>query len=272
MVYPLSQLASFLPMEIDFLSMLKFIGIFAAASLILSLLGRVFFGRRSSLNHAVSSAMGILFIYVVTIAVYVFNPAGLSRLLSPLPFVQFSQEYLHLVSFRTAGISTICESLLSLVILSFLVNLLDSFIPKGKTVSGWYLLRFLTVILAMVLHYAANWASHTFLPGVLVTYAPIILLGILIVMLVLGVLSGLLSLLLVAVNPILGAICAFFFSNTIGKQLSKSMLTSAVICGIVYALEYFGYSAICISAAALVSLLPLLIVLLALWYLIGHLL
>ena len=269
---PLSHLASILPTEIDFSSMLKFVGIFAAASLITGLLGRVVFGKRSSLNHAISSAMGILFVYVVTIVVYTFNPSGLSRFLSPLPFVQFSENNLHILPFLESGIPAICENALSLVILAFLVNLLSSIIPRGKSVTGWYLLRFLSVILAIGLHYCVNWASHTFLPGVLVAYAPIILLGILIIMLVLGALNILLGLVLTAVNPIFGCLYAFFFSNLLGKQLSKSVLTSALICGVFFFLERFGYTVICISASALLSYLPLLIVLLALWYLIGHLL
>ena len=272
MDFSLSQLSSYLPIEIDFLSMLKFIGILAATSLLLGFLARAFFGKRSNLNHAVSSAMGILFIYIMTIVVYTFEPGNLSRFLSPLPFVQFSPGYLTILPFRGSSLPLICEHTLSLLVLSFLVNLLDCFIPKGKTVSRWYLLRFLSVILAMALHYVVTWAAYTYLPGVLVTYAPMILLGFLIMMLLLGVLNVVLSLILVTVNPILGGIYAFFFSNILGKQLSKSILTSVLICGLFYALERLGYTAICISAAALLSYLPLLIALLVLWYLIGHLL
>ena len=272
MDFSLSQLASILPAEIEFLSMLKFIGLFILISMIAGLLGRLLFGKRSNLNHAISSAMAILFIYVLSIVVYTFNPAGLSRYLSPLPFVHFSENYLYLFPFNEANIAGICSDALSLVILSFLVNLLDSFIPKGKSVTSWYLLRFLSILLAIGLHGSVSWALHTLLPGVLVTYAPIILLGILIIMLFLGVLNVLLGLVLTVVNPILGGIYAFFFSNILGKQLSKSILTSAMICGTFYFLSHFGYRLICISATALLSYFPLLIVLLVLWYLIGHLL
>ena len=272
MDFSLSQLSPYLPVEIDFLSMLKFIGILMAASLLFGLLARFIFGKRSKVNHAVSSAMGILFIYIVTIVVYTFEPGGLSRFLSPLPFVRFAQGLLTILPFRGSEFPTICEHILSLVVLSFLVNLLDTFIPKGKSVCRWYLLRFLSVILAMGLHYLVTWASRTYLPGVLVTYAPMILLGILLVMLLLGVLNAVMSLVQVAVNPILGGIYTFFFSNILGKQLSKSILTAALICGLFYTLEQLGYTAICISAAALLSYLPLLAALLVLWYLIGHLL
>ena len=127
-------------------------------------------------------------------------------------------------------------------------------------------------LLAMVLHYLVKWAFNAFLPGVLVTYAPIILIGILLVMFLLGVLNVLLSLLLIAVNPILGGIYAFFFSNILGKQLTKSMLTTVLICVFFGILSYLGIGVISISAAALVAYLPLLIVLLVLWYLVGQLL
>ena len=43
-----------------------------------------------------------------------------------------------------------------------------------------------------------------------------------------------------------------------------------ILCCIVYLLGYFGYTVICISASALAAYIPLLIVLLLLWYLIGH--
>lgn len=272
MDYPLSRLTALIPAELDLLSMLKFILVFAAGSLIFSLFARLIFGRRSALNHAVSSAMGILVIYIVTIVVYTFQPAGLPRYLSPLPFVQFTDNYLQILSFHSARFPALCENTLSLIILSFLINALDSLIPKGKNVIRWFLLRFLSVILAIILHNIVNQAFHTFLPGVLVTYAPVILLGILIVMLLLGVLNFLLSFILVAVSPILAGIYAFFFSNVIGKQLSKSILTAGLICCVFYAMEAFGYGTICISAAALISYFPLLLILLGLWYLIGHLL
>ena len=272
MVFSLSQLASFLPAQIDFLAMMKFILLFTVISLVISLLGRAVFGRRSSLNHAVSSAMGILFVYVLTIVIFTFNPSGLSRFLSPLPFVQLTEEYLYILPLRGAGIPTLCENILSLVILAFLMNLLDSLIPKGKSLIGWYLLRFLSVILAMTLHYLVNRVFHTYLPSPLAAYAPILLLSILIVMLFLGVLNIILSLVLALVNPILSGIYSFFFSNILGKQLSKSILTTALITGVVYVLEQFGYSVISIAATALAAYAPLIIVLLVLWYIIGHLL
>lgn len=268
----LTDAASYIPTEIDLAGTAQFMLFFAAASLILGLMGRVFLGKRSSLNHSLSSAMGILFIYAVTIVVYTFKPWNLDSLLSPLPFVRFTEEYLIVIPFQGAEFTALCSEILSLVILAFLVNLLDTFIPKGKTVAGWYLLRFVTVIAAMVLHLMVDWAFKTYMPGVLVTYAPTILLFLLIAMLVMGLLNLILGVVLTVVNPIFGALYTFFFSNAIGKQLTKAVFTTGIICAVVFLLGYFGYTVISITAASLMAYIPLAIVLLLLWYLIGHVL
>lgn len=261
-----------LPADMDLMTTLKFIGIFALGVLAVGLLGRIILGKRSSLNHSISSAMGILCIYAVTIVVYTFNPYDLSQYLAPLPFVAFSGDTLSIFAYVSMDLPSICYEILSMLILAFLVNLLDTWIPKGKKIIGWYGFRFLTVILSMLLHYAATWAINTFLPGALVTYAPMILLGVLGVMLVLGVLNIVLSLVLTVVNPIIGAVYTFFFSNVIGKQITKAVVTTIILCAVVFVLNYFGYAVISISASALSSYIPLIASLLILWYTVGHVL
>lgn len=259
-----------LPTEIDFMSTVRFIGYFALGVLLLGLLARIIFGKHSGLNQSLSSAMGILCIYAVTMVIYTFNPYGLSKYLSPLPFVRFQGSTLALFSFTGTGLSSICYEILSMMILALLVNLLDGWIPKGSKILRWYLFRFLTVVLAMAVHYGVTWAINTFLPGALVTYAPMILLGILAAMLALGLLNVILSLVLTVVNPIIGALYTFFFSNIVGKQITKAVVTTIVLCAVVLCLNYLGYALISVSAAALVSYIPLIATLLLLWYIIGH--
>ena len=65
---------------------------------------------------------------------------------------------------------------------------------------------------------------------------------------------------------------SFFFSNIVGKQISKAIFTSGVICFILYLMERFHLVVILITPAALLTYIPLALVMLALWYLIGHLL
>lgn len=264
--------ASYIPTQVDLIDAAQFILYFVVASLVLSVLGRVMLGKRSSLNSSLSSVMGILFIYAVTIVVYTFKPWDLVALLSPLPFVTFTGEYLIIFPLTGAQLPELCSELLSLVILAFLVNLSDVILPRGENLVSWFLMRLLGVVTSMALHLLAQWALNTFLPGVVAAYAPTILLFLLGFMLLSGIINFLLGLVIAVSNPFLGAMYTFFFSNIIGKQLSKAVFTSAILCTIVFLLEYFGYTIICISATALIAYIPLVVVLLVLWYIIGHLL
>lgn len=266
----LSYAGTLIPADIDILSVLKLIGVLAVVTICLGLLGRLAFGKESSLNQSVCAAIGILFLYVLTVIIYTFKPWNLEAFLSPLPFVTFEGDYLILLPFRGTPYPILCDRVLSLLILAFLVNLLDFVFPKGKSIPGWYFLRLMSVAVCFILHFALNWVINKYIPNVLTTYAPMILLGVLAAMLLVSLANVILGALLIAVNPIVGAIYAFFFSNKIGRQLSKAVLTTVLLCGVFGLLEYFGYSVILISFSALPAYLPLIISLLLLWFLVGN--
>lgn len=263
---------NYFPTSIDPASAAIFMLYFAAASLILGITSRVVLGKRSSLNHSLSSAMGILLIYALTVVIYTFKPWQLEQFLSPLPFVTFYGEYLILLPITDTALPALCTQLLSLVILAFLVNLIDTIIPKVDSLIGWYLLRFTGVIASMGLHYLVSWAFQTYLPEVLVTYAPTVLLVILVFALFSGLISLILGLVIAIQNPFLGAMYSFFFSNVIGKQISKAVFSSAILVGVFYLMAHAGYTVIAISASALLAYIPIALALLVLWYLIGHVL
>lgn len=262
----------YMPAQIDFVSTAEFMLYFAVASLILGGLSRLVLGKQSSLTHAMSSSMAILFIYAVTVVVYTFKPWKLELFLSPLPFVTFAGDYLILLPILDTSFPALCTEILSMVILAFLINLLDTFIPNGESVIGWFFLRILTILLCMGLHFGTCWAFETFLPEVLVTYAPMILLGLLLFMVFSGAVSLILGLILTLNSPFLGAMYTFFFSTIVGKQVSKAIFTTVILCGILYLMSYFGYIIISITAASLITYIPLALVLLLLWYLVGRVL
>ena len=256
--------------SIDIGSSFKFILVFAAALLGAGLLVRLLFGNRSDLNHAMSSSAGILTVYVLTVIIYAFQPKGLENLLSPLPFVTFVNDYLFVLPFRGTSFETLCSQILALVILSFVVNCMDALLPEGENPFTWFLSRFLSVILAMGLHVAANWAINKYLPTLIVYHAPAVLLVILLSCLLLGVFKLILGIFLTVVNPVLGALYTFFFSSHIGKQLTKSVLSTAILCGVFYVMDRSSYLIVHISPAALPAYLPLLPGFLVIWYLLGH--
>ena len=264
--------ASYMPAQIDLISTAQFLLYFSVAVLILGVLGRAALGKRSSLNHSLSAVMGILFLYALTVVIYTFKPWNLEQLLSPLPFVTFAEEYLIVLPITDTRFPALCTQFLLLIILSFLVNLLDTLLPQGKTPVTWLILRLSLVLLALVLHFVAVWAFRTYLPEFLVTYAPMVLLFILLFMMLSGVINLIFSLLIIMTDPFLGAMYAFFFSNVVGKQVTKAVFSSIVICLVFYVLELFGYTVISITAAALIAYIPLALVMLLLWFLLGYVL
>lgn len=264
--------SSYMPRTFDFMSVAEFMLYFISASLILGILGRFALGKRSSLNHALSSVMGILFIYATTVVVYTFKPWNLEVLLSPLPFVSFAGDYLIVLPVTDTQFPALCTEILSLVILAFLVNLLDTYLPKGNNVISWYLMRFITVALCMMLHLLVCWAFETYLPNLLVKYAPMLLLGILLFMLLSGTLNLILGFMIATANPFMGAMYTFFFSTVIGKQVCKAVFSTTIVTAVFWLMDYFGYTIITITAAALLTYIPLALILLMLWYLIGHVL
>ena len=261
-----------IPTDLDLTHIARFLLFFAAGSLVLSLLGRLVLGKRSSLNHSLSSVMAIVFVYAVTIVVYTFKPWNLTNYLSPLPFVTFFNDYM--VVMPVVGIypTVLAREFLSLIILAFLVNLLDTLIPRGKSVPGWFCLRFFSVGLSMGIHLVIHWAFNTYTPALLVEYAPLVLLLLLIGMMLMGFLNAVLGLLIAINNPLAGAAYTFFFSNIVGKQLTKAVFTSVILCVILFFMDQAGLSFIHISMTALTAYIPIAVVCLVLWFLIGHLL
>lgn len=255
----------------DSLTFLKDIGIACAIILVLSFLGRMLFGKKSSLNHAVSSAIGILAVYILGVFLYGTSHV-LSGLLTSLPFVAVRDGSLALFSFTAAPYAETCAMLVRMVVLAFLVNLLDTLLPKGKNLLSWLLFRLITVFLAVLCQALIVWLSEMFLPATFIHYAPMVVLGILIAMLLLGALKIFVGIALATINPIIGALYTFFFSSLVGKQLSKAVLTTILLSLLVHGLNHLGYTVISLVGISVMTLLPVILVLLALWYLVNRVL
>lgn len=266
-----SFLKSLIPEGFDLEKFLYSALLLCGGALVLGFLGRLIFGKKSVLNQSVSSAIGILFIYALTIVLHS-QGIDLKLLVSPLPFITLDGDYLHLYSFVSSDYVVACGQLLTMIVLSFLVNLVNGWLPTGKKLIPWLFFRCLSVILAMLLHTIVSVLLNMFLPEGLLTWAPVILLGLLLLMLATGALKFLVGAVIGTVNPVIGLLYTFFFSTVIGKQLSKAVLTTGLIFALVAGLNYIGVTAIYIAGSALIAYIPLLIVLLALWYVIGHLL
>lgn len=258
----------FQSLGLDLQELLIMGGILLLGTFLLSVFGRFVFGKKSALNNAVSSAIGILFIYAVTAVI---KSAGgeLEALLAPLPFVSFNADVLTLISFQDLHYTVLCTELLSMIILSFLVNLADGWLPRGKNIFSWFFFRCLTVLIGLVLHLVVTGLFTSFLPEGLVTYAPTVLLGLLVLLLLTGALKIVVGAIMATVNPLIAALYTFFFANLIGKQITKAVLTTALLAALVFALNYAGITTVSIASAALIAYIPFVIVLIILWFIVN---
>lgn len=261
---------SLVPEEFRSAEFLQTMLLFAGTALALGLIGHLVFGKKSGLNNAVSAAIAILFIYVLSIWIY---SSGLQvdLLVTPLPFVSISGDYLSVFALEGAGYTAICGEVLSLVILAFIVNLLESVLPKGKFFS-WLFFRVVTVFLSTVLLGVVRTAIVTYMPVAFVSYAPVILLTILVGSFALAILKFLLGILLAVANPILAAIYTFFFASKIGKQLSKAILTTFLLTALVVLLNYIDYTSLYIAGSAIAAYIPAVAILAAIWFVVSQLL
>lgn len=261
-------LAMLRSVDVDPEVFLKSALVMMVGSILMGAIGRFVFGKRSGFSHAVSSAIGILFVYAVAVVVYSAF-ASMTRFIPPLPYVTISATKLSLFQFQGAHYTIICTQVLNMVILAFLANLLDSWIPNGKNVLTWFLSKCVTVIGAIALQLLVNWLLGKYLPEGLMTYAPTILLGLMVLLLLVGALKFLVGALLSTVHPLIGAFYTFFFATLVGKSITRAMLTAGILTGLVYALTYVGCVTISIASAALVAYIPFVILLALVWYLVN---
>lgn len=238
----------------------------AIFSLGIGFLFRLIFGNHCAANRVVSGFIGILFVYATTVAVFRFEPWGLEQYLSPLPFTIFRRDILIISVSMCPTLSELSSHLLSLIILAFIIQFLNFILPDGRSLFIWLLLKVLSVAAAIFLHLAANWALNTFLPGVIAAYAPIVLLAVLIVTLAISLFNPLLCVLFTVVNPVVGVLYTFFFSNVVGKHLTRAVFSAALICGLFRAMEYFDFGVIDITGPALLTYCPFAIFFMGLWY------
>lgn len=232
---------------------------------------RFIYRKKTLIVQAVSSSIAIIFICVVSLLILTLAD-NLRWLVSPLPFVTVSDGFLDFFSFQGAPYSVIANQVLGMIILAFCVNLADCWIPKGKNILRWFLSRCLTVVLGFMLHFAVTWLFHRFLPQGIAEYAPTVLVAILAVMLLTGALRIVVGLFLTTVNPVIAALYTFFFASLVGKQVTRSVLTTGFLWGAIVLLEKYGITGLSVAPGALVAYIPFLLLLVPVWYVVNKVL
>lgn len=254
---------------INFGDFMQFSGMILVGALLINLIFRFIFQKQTLLGHSISSSIAIIFIYIATVLIMTVI-TELRSFISPLPFVSISQDSLSFFSFQNAEFPVIASQLFSMIILSLLVNLVDSWLPRGKNILRWFFFRVLTICVGFFTHYVITLVLNRYCPQIIVAYAPAALLIVLLLMLLTGALRFVVGLLLTTVNPIIAALYTFFFANIVGKQVTKAVLTTAILSGIVLLLERWGITSLFFLSGALVAYIPFLLVLILVWYVVSR--
>ncbi len=264
------QLLSFIPDSMNGIHYLKFIAAMVLGIVIVSVVARLFFGKQSTLNRSVSGSLGILSIYAVHVILYC---AGVRfpGLLTSLPCVALEGESLVLFQFVGSSLTAICQQVLDMLILALVMVILDNLIPQGKKFIPWLGLRLVSVVLGIAAHYLLRLLLDAVIPEGILTFAPAVLIIVLVFSLLLGTLKLIIGGALAFISPVLAVLYAFFFNNVIGKQVRKAILTTAILSGLVILLNYLGIGTIALGSALLLVYLPILLIALALWFLISRL-
>ena len=262
----MSKLQNF---HIEELQYLKFLGILIFGFLLISSMARFLLGKKAQINQAVTASVEIFFVYVIAVVFYALG-LKLDIFIAPLPLVALTEDYLVFFPILSADFTLLCDQLLHLLIIAFLVNLVNGWIPAGKHWVVWIFLRFLTVVASVALIYGAELLLATFVPQGLADYAPTVLLCVLIALVLLGSLKLLVGATMALSNPIIAALYTFFFANYVGRALSKAILSTALVSGIVITLNALEIFAVHIAASVLGAYIPLLLIVFGLWLLIGY--
>lgn len=263
----ISLLTALLPGS-DWLETLKVVCILSLGIFSVGAILRAVFGRGSSLTRSVSATLNVILIYLSAIAAYYYLPA-LRGALENLPFVALAPDHFYLVDLTTMSPDLFFSSVLRLAVLALFVNMLESWLPRGKNLLSWYLLRLVTSLCSGLLYLGFCHLTDSFLPEFFGSWSKWILLVFWGSILLVAALKLLLSAVLTVVNPFLGACYAFFFSNLFGSQFSKAILTSLMSMFIIFYLGNSGYAQVVFSEMTLASYAPASLILLVVLYLFG---
>lgn len=246
--------------------------VLAGVAFLMIVVSRLIGGKESSFDATLGTAIAVLMIYLTCIAYYAAE-GHYNVLFNSLPLLNFSGDYVTIFSFKGAGIDVVCSQLVNMMLLSFLVGLVDDIIPRGSNFILWVFFRYVTAVLGVAAHAIVTYLFETYMPGVLVTYAPVIVLIVIVALLALYVFKWLIGLILgVTLSPVIGAIYTFFISNVIGKRITKAVLTTFLLALVVMILDHFQFTQFYIYSAALVSFVPAAFLILIIVYIVTKIL
>lgn len=229
---------------------------------------RLSLGKGSIINGAIASGVAILTIYVIALLIYSFG-SKLYVLFEPLPFVSVSEDYLTIFPIFDASMHEFCREVVNLTILAYVMNLMETWLPKGNKLGSWFSFRFFALVIAVCVHYTVSLLLKHVVSESVLLVIPIYLMIIIALAFLLGILKMIIGGDSFFVKSFLGAFHGFFFSNDMGKQLMRAMTTTILLTTLVIVLNYLSFTTVAIAAVTIFAYLPIILVGLILWYVIS---
>lgn len=257
-----------LPESFDVSSYVMHLLIAIVAIFVVTGVFRLCFGKNSTMNTAIASAIAILTIYVIDLLIFSFGNK-LQILFDPLPYVTVSDDYLTIFPVFQATLHEVSREFVNMTILAYVMNLLETWLPKGDKLGSWFSFRFFALIIATCLNFCINLLLNTVFKDSFLTVLPLYLLGIILLAFILACLKLIIGGESPFVKNFLGAFHAFFFTKDMGKQLMRAMVTSILLTVLVFTLNYLSYTTVAVAAVSFFAYFPIILVGLALWYIIA---
>lgn len=261
--------ASLFPEGVHPFDMFPTLAFIIVVVIVLAVLIRAIADKASKYNHALASAMAILFFYILAMLFHKIWPEPSQELLDILPLIDFDGKTVSLYQFAWTDIKGLFREFLYAYILSIIVIGLDDLIPDAKNGFAWIVLQTVILFFAMVLYWLVINTIDHFLPGILNSHAPLILGCFILTMVFLGILKLILGLLLVAIDPLLGAVAVFFKSNPFGQAMGKAALCTLVMFAVTVCMQVNGIDSFTLADLNLAVCAMPMLVLLVLWLAVG---
>lgn len=208
------------------------------AVFILAGLARLVLGQASNVIPSAASCVQLVLVGLIVTGLYAAFPL-LRQMLSQLPFLNLFANGFRLISPAQLEYNALFPALLRLFLLALVINFWEELLPKCKKFVSWLLMRLLSAVGSLCCYLLLCEGLQRYCPQLFDQWAMAIVLCIPGCLCLLGICKALLTLAAVVVHPLLGLLFSFFFSHVIGRQLTRSVITSVFFLGLVW---YLGES------------------------------
>lgn len=205
--------------------------------------GLKMFNKGPNMRNGIIAALSILIMYLAYALIYRFKPIGLEEyLVLPLPFLHFEQDKLQLIvyKFNENGhlcFRELCSEVTSMLLLAFLVNQIYAFKPGNLKTPAWLVFRFFSTLIAIGVYYGVHKVLQkclSFVPEgssweVLVSFAPIFVLGALLVTFTLALARKSMVNFFKEVNPTFVGLHGFYYTNRFGVQVTCAIWSTLAL-------------------------------------------